>query len=106
VQVALPVAVGVLSGDVVVVGAALTGLAITDRDSTGYATVRIACPYTFTTTVTGADNAGNSAVAIGDRLYKDGAEVNKDATNGKLCGLALGVVSSGGSAVIEVAATL
>ena len=46
------------------------------------------------------------AVALGDKLYKDGSEVNKDATNGKLCGFALGVVSSGGAAVIGVAAVL
>lgn len=106
VQLSLPVSSGVVSGDVVLIGASLTGLAITDRDSTGYATVRIPCPYTFTTTVTGADASGSSAVAIGDKLYKDGSEVNKDATNGKLCGIALGTVSSGGSGVIEVAATL
>ncbi len=106
VQLSLSVASGVVSGDVVLVGAALTGIALTDRDSAGYATVRFPCPYTFTTTVTGADGSGSSAVAVGDRLYKDGSEVNRDATNGKLCGIALGTVSGGGSAQIEVAATL
>ncbi len=106
VQLYLAVASGVVSGDVVKIGVSLVGVAITDRDSAGYATVRIPCPYTFTTTVTGADGSGNSAVAIGDKLYKDGTEVNKDVTNGVLCGIALGTVSSGGSGSIEVAALL
>lgn len=52
--------------------------------------------------VTGADAAGNAAVAIGHRLYKDGTEVNRDATNGTLFGYALGVVASGATTVIQV----
>ncbi len=60
---------------------------------------------TATLTVTGADGAGNSAVAVGNKLYKDGAEINKDVTNGVFVGYALGTVTSGGTAVIEVALT-
>lgn len=52
--------------------------------------------------VTGANAGGNSAVAIGDRLYKDGTEVNKDSTNGTLVGYALATVGSGATATIQV----
>ncbi len=52
--------------------------------------------------VTGADGAGNSAVAIGDRLYKDGTQINKDVTNGTLVGYALATVTSGATATIQV----
>ncbi|MBZ0315091.1 MAG: hypothetical protein K8L91_01640 [Anaerolineae bacterium] len=52
--------------------------------------------------VTGADGSGNSAVAIGNKLYKDGTEINKDATNGTLTGYALGAVNSGATATIQV----
>ncbi|GIK63861.1 MAG: hypothetical protein BroJett018_16550 [Chloroflexota bacterium] len=52
--------------------------------------------------VTGANAGGNSAVAVGDRLYKDGTEINKDATNGVSIGYALATVGSGATATIQV----
>jgi hypothetical protein len=45
---------------------------------------------------------GGSAVALGDILYKDGAEVNKDVTNGVRFGYALGAVESAATTTIEV----
>lgn len=45
----------------------------------------------------------NAAVAIGDKIYKDGSTYNRDATNGVLFGYALGAVSSGATTEIEVA---
>lgn len=53
--------------------------------------------------VVGADGSGNSAVAIGDKVYKDGSAYNVDDANGKLIGYALGAVSSGATTSIEVA---
>lgn len=52
--------------------------------------------------VTGADGSGNSAVAVGDRLYKDSTQINKDVTNGTLVGYALATVTSGATATIQV----
>lgn len=52
--------------------------------------------------VTGANVGGNSAVAIGDRLYKDGTEINKDVTNGVFIGFALATVASGGTGTIQI----
>jgi hypothetical protein len=49
--------------------------------------------------------AGGSAVAIGDRLYRDGNQVNKDSTNGVPvggCGYALEAITSGSSDTIYV----
>lgn len=53
--------------------------------------------------VTGADNAGNVAVAVGHKIYKDGVQYNRDATNGVLIGYALGAVTSGATTAIQVA---
>ncbi len=65
----------------------------------------LGCSLTANLSVTGADGVGNVAVAVGDALYKDGPQVNKDVTNGKKIGYALGTVTSGGTATIEVALT-
>jgi hypothetical protein len=56
----------------------------------------------FDMAVVGADGMGGSAVALGDILYKDGAEVNKDVTNGVRFGYALGAVESAATTTIEV----
>jgi hypothetical protein len=65
----------------------------------------LGCSLTANLSVKGADGVGNSAVAVGDALYKDGTEINKDVTNGKKIGYALGTVTSGATATIEVALT-
>ncbi len=105
-QLELAVAAGIVSGNVVQI-VDLTGIAITDRDANGNATVRFPCGYAFETAVTGKNAAGaNTAVAIGDKLYKDGTEVNLDSTNGKLCGIALQTVVAGATTTIRVAALM
>jgi len=54
--------------------------------------------------VTGADDVGNVAVAIGDAIYLDIAsvQVNKDSVNGVLIGYALAIVTSGATTTIPV----
>jgi predicted RecA/RadA family phage recombinase len=105
-QLELAVAAGIVSGNVVQIND-LTGIAITDRDSAGNATVRFPCAYAFETPVTGKNAVpADTAVAIGNKLYKDGTEVNLDASNGKLCGIALGTVVAGATTTIKVAALM
>lgn len=95
------------SGDPVRYGR-LTGIALTDEGEGGNAateaTVYVgACVVSLS--VQGADGAGNSAVAAGDRLYYDDAGtpvINKDVTNGMFFGIALAAVGSGATATIEV----
>ena len=53
--------------------------------------------------VKGADGTGNVAVAVGHAICKDGAEYNRDVTNGKRIGFALGAVVSGATTTIMVA---
>ena len=52
--------------------------------------------------VVGETGGGNSAVAVGDRIYLDGTAYNKDSTNGQWIGYALETVSSGATASIDV----
>lgn len=73
-----------------------------DSDASNKATCVLPGSLVAELAVTGANSGGNSAVAIGDRLYKDGTEINKDATNGTLCGYALATVGSGLTATIQV----
>jgi predicted RecA/RadA family phage recombinase len=82
------------SGDPVRYGK-LTGVALTAEGAGGNAS-------TETSVFVGA---GNSAVAAGDKLYYDDAGtpvINKDVTNGVFFGIALGAVTSGATATIEV----
>jgi hypothetical protein len=75
-----------------------------DSDSDNKATVElIGVSLVVDLSVVGADGAGNSTVAVGDAIYKDGAEYNKDATNGTIIGYALETVTSGATATIMVA---
>lgn len=90
------------AGDVEVINALVVDL-ITDADANDEATVRLPCPYVVEVSVTGADDAGNSAVAIGDKLYNDAGTINKDAVNGVFYGYALETVTSGATATILVA---
>lgn len=101
----LAVPSGIVSGDPVQIGH-LHGVAETTRDTAGYASVYIPYNAVYDLTVEAKDGAGNSAVAVGDRLYYDTAEtikINKDFDNGRPFGIALEAVTSGASAVIRVA---
>jgi len=85
---------------------AMPVFSLTAADANNKATVEIiGCLRVVSLAVKGADGVGNSAVAIGNRLYKDGTEVNKDVTNGTFIGYALGAVSSGATTTIDVALT-
>jgi predicted RecA/RadA family phage recombinase len=89
------------AGDHVVVGNALRGVALTDYDSgDAKASVEVG-PAVFDLSVTATDDAGNSAVAIGDRLYTDGTTITKK-KSGKFFGIALEVVTTGATATINI----
>ena len=62
----LPVPEGTKSGDPVVVGT-IAGIAMEDRDAAGNAPVRVTGVYNLE--VTGRDDTGNKAIAVGDKVY-------------------------------------
>lgn len=91
------------AGDVVALSE-MTVYCLTDTDDSDVATVVIpGATYAATLTVAGSDNAGDSAVSVGDRIYDDSGTYNKDATNGVALGFALGTVSGGETGDILVA---
>ncbi len=100
----VPVASGVVSGDPVVVGS-LAGVAETTRDADGNATVDFLGAYSLS--VKGANDAGNSAVAIGDKLYFVAADTPKISkkSSGQFFGYALAAITSGSTATIAVKTT-
>jgi predicted RecA/RadA family phage recombinase len=84
------------SGDHVVVGNAFRGVALTDYDSAdGKASIEMG-PAVYDLSVTATDDAGNTTIAIGDRLYTDGTTITKK-KSGKFFGIALEANSSSGS---------
>lgn len=100
----LAVPSGVVSGDPVLIGGALIGVAETTRDSSGNAVVNMAGNRIWNLSVKGIDAGGNSAVAIGDILYivmADTPHLSKKNT-GVRFGIALGAVTSGATASIDV----
>ena len=99
----LAVPANTVSGDVVLIEE-MAVYAQEDRDSDGYATCTTPCRHVQKFTVYGRGNGVDSAVAIGDKLYADAADgqINKDSSNGKAFGYALGTVTSGSNAEILV----
>ncbi len=87
------------SGDHVVLND-LVGVALTDTDDDG--NVKLATRGVFDLSVTGADNSGNAAVSVGDKIYDDSGTLNVDGTDGTLFGKALEAVDSGATATIKV----
>jgi len=96
----LTVADTVKSGDPVVVGTALHGVALTDYAAAdGKASVEMGGVYKFS--VKAVDGAGNSAIVVGDRLYYvigDTPPISKKAI-GAFFGIALGAVTSGADCI-------
>lgn len=90
----------VTAGDVLLVGAALPGVALTSTDDNGLVTVQH--NGVFDKPVKGADGSGNAAVTAGDIIYKDGSELNIDDANGVRWGYALEDVASGATTTIKV----
>lgn len=62
----------------------------------------IATRGVFNLPVVGANNAGNVAVAFGDRIYNEAGVLNKDNVAGVAFGIALGAVVSGATTTIPV----
>lgn len=95
---------GITSGDPVLVGV-LSGVALTDRDSDGNAVVDFGAPLaSYDLSVKAVNDAGNSAVAVGDELFTivaDTPDLSKKAS-GNSYGAALEAVTSGATATIEV----
>jgi predicted RecA/RadA family phage recombinase len=98
----LHIAVGaaIVSGNPVVVGNAIRGVAQTSYDANGKAVIDTEGVYDLS--VQAVDDAGNSAVAIGDRLYHDGTTTLSKKKSGKFFGVALEVVTTGTTATINV----
>lgn len=92
---------GITSGDPVVVGN-ITGVAETDRDTDGNATVKFDGVYDLS--VKAIDDDGNSAVAIGDIIYwltGDTPKLSKK-NSGTAFGVAMETVTSAATATIQV----
>jgi hypothetical protein len=74
----------------------------TSSDANNKAICTLPCKFVERVSVVGKTNGGSgSAVALGDKLYLDGTEVNKD-TGGKPFGYALATVDSGATTTINV----
>ncbi len=89
------------SGDPVCLGG-ITGVATADKDSSNNVVIDRRGSYNLS--VKGIDGSGNSAVAVGDAIYfvaGDTPVLSKKAT-GVLFGYAMGTVTSGATATIEV----
>lgn len=88
-------------GDVVKFGDSMIGVALTAGGSSdaGYLQIR---GVVDSVSVVGANKAGNTAVAFGDRLYLDTGAVNKDSTDGVAFAYALGAVDSGATTAISI----
>lgn len=99
----LAVGSGVDSGDPVSVGNALRGVALTDYDSAdGKASVAMNGVYDISAQA--VDDAGNSTVAVGDRLYYSGSAspyLSKK-KSGKFFGIALEAITAGQTSTINV----
>jgi predicted RecA/RadA family phage recombinase len=89
------------SGSPVRIGS-FCGVALADKRSDGTTVVRIS--GVVNVTVKGVDGTGNSAVALGDKIYYVDADTPplSKKTSGTFFGYALGTVASGGTAAIDV----
>jgi predicted RecA/RadA family phage recombinase len=93
------------AGDQVVAGS-LVGVCTESASGSGD-TVDVATEGVFNLSVTGSDSGGNSAVAIGDKIFVDSgsnAALTKNSTKTEF-GIALGAVNSGATATIPVKVT-
>ena len=95
------------SGDPVRFGE-MTGVALDAEDSGGFTEVDFTAGRGWDLSVKGVDGVGNSAVALGDKIYYVDADTPKlsKKSSGRFFGFANGTVSSGGTATIEVVKAL
>lgn len=97
----LAVASTVVSGDPVIVGNGIPGVAITSYDSvSGKAVIDTSGVYDLS--VQAKNDDGNSAVAIGDRIYIGSTGILSKKVSGKFFGIALETVTTGATATINV----
>ena len=94
----LPVGTGVKSGDPVAVGE-IVGVALTNADDNGYATVQT--EGVFKLSVVGNDGTNDASISVGDALYYNAGTINKN-TAGVLFGYALEAVGAGETKTIDV----
>lgn len=99
----LTVGSGIEAGNPVVVGNGLNGVALTDYDSAD-GKASIAVDGVWDLAVQAVNDTGNSAVAVGDRLYYAGSSTPwlSKKKSGKFFGIALEAVTTGTTATIEV----
>lgn len=98
----VPVPVGTLSGDPLLFGGDIPCVANIDRQDDGTASVCMV--GSFDLTVKAINGSGNSAIAIGDKIYFDNAatpKLNKVAT-GIVFGRALTTLTTGTTGTVEV----
>jgi hypothetical protein len=98
-----PVDSGVVSSDPVMVSD-LPGVAETSRDSDGYANIKHPGGLVYDLSVKAINASGNSAVAVGDKIYYTAADtpkLSKKAT-GDFYGYAMEAITAGSTATIEV----
>lgn len=67
----------------------------TDADANDEAICTIPCAHAQVVSATAVDHSGNSAIAVGDKLYLDTGVINKDSTDGVPFGYALEALSAG-----------
>lgn len=93
----LPVPSGTLANDPVVVGAALVGVAMTDRDDDGESTVRMKGAFTL-------DVAATAAMAVGDIVYITAATgvLSNTAAGNVRFGYLLQAIAGAGTASVRV----
>ena len=87
------------SGDPAVLGQ-IPGVCLTDTDSSG--NVVLATRGVFDLPVKGQGPVNPQAISVGDIVYWDATELNKDSTSGIRFGYALEAVSSGATTTIKV----
>jgi predicted RecA/RadA family phage recombinase len=91
-QLSLPVPTGVVSGDPVLIGAALVGVALTDRDADGEATIQMDGAFDLEIVAAGA-------MAVGDPVFIDNATDRElsDTDTGVHFGYLLEAISGAGT---------
>lgn len=67
----------------------------TDADANDEAICTIPCAHAQVVSATAVDHIGNSAIAVGDKLYLDTGVINKDSTDGVPFGYALEALAAG-----------
>lgn len=96
-QLSVPVGSGTEAGDPVLIGTALPGVALTDRDANGNATVK------FNGVASLAVVVAVNALAVGDPVYITGAgAITRTASGNTRFGYALGALATNVGGTINV----